>query len=139
MNNTVVIFLIAILVVASMLMAVIMLTRHRGKTLNQQKYQSRWLAIESSLQRDQVASYSLSVLNADKLLDYALRDRGIKGTTMGERLKHAKSLFSNNNHVWAAHKVRNRIAHEPDVKLTYELAARSLQAFKQALKDVGAI
>lgn len=133
------IFLLAIFIVGAMLLTVIMLTRKKGKILNKSTYQSRWMAIETSLNRHETASYSLSVLNADKLLDQALREAGFKGGTMGERMKSATDNWTNANHVWSAHKIRNKIAHEPDVQLSYEIAARSLAAFKQGLKDVGAI
>ena len=81
----------------------------------------------------------MAILNADKLLDQALRQRGFKGETMGERMKSAQNVWSNANHVWTAHKVRNRIAHESGVKVDYDITRRALVAFKQALKDVGAI
>lgn len=139
MSGSVVLFLVSILIIAAMLMTVILLTRRKGAALNVQRYQSRWLAIESSLRRDNHASYHLAVLNADKLVDQALRESGYSGSTMGERMKSADGAWSNSNHIWSAHKLRNKIAHEPDVEVGYELAARSLAAFKQALKDLGAV
>lgn len=107
--------------------------------LNVAKYQTRWLEIENSLSRDNRASWQLAILNADKLVDQALRERHYKGQTMGERMKSAQKTWSNANHVWGAHKIRNQLAHETDVELTYETTLRSLTAFKQALKDLGAI
>jgi transposase len=97
------------------------------------------MTIEQQLKRDEVMTYSMCVLNADTLLDHALKDRGIAGATMGERMKQMQKKWSNANNVWSAHKLRNRIAHEPDVKLDYDNARRALASFKQALKDVGAI
>lgn len=120
-------------------LALVFVTRKGGRALNVEKYQSRWLAIENSLQREQPASFQLAILNADKLLDLALRERGTPGTTMGERMKAANAIWKNADHIWGAHKIRNRIAHEPDAQVTYEIAARSLVAYKQALRDVGAI
>jgi len=107
--------------------------------LNVERYRSQWLEIEGSLSQKQPASYQMAILNADKLLDRALRERGYRGNTMGERLKTAGSAFGNINAVWAAHKLRNRIAHETDVNITYTTARRALATFKQALKDLGAI
>ena len=110
-----------------------------GRQLNVERYRSQWLEIEGSLSQKQPASYQMAILNADKLLDRALRERGYRGNTMGERLKTAGSAFGNINAVWAAHKLRNRIAHETDVNITYTTARRALATFKQALKDLGAI
>ena len=139
MTNSVIIFLVAVLIVAAMFFVILFLTKKSARPLKREKYQSRWLKIESSLKRDNDASHSMAILNADKLLDQALRDRGFKGKTMGERLKVADKEWSKSDHVWAAHKIRNKLAHEPDVKVSYEIAARTLVAFKRALKDLGAI
>ncbi len=55
-----------------------------------------------------------AVIEADKLLDFVLKSKKIKGETLGDRLKHSKNLFSTSsyNKVWEVHKLRNRIAHE---------------------------
>jgi transposase len=129
----------AILLIGALLLAVMTLTKKGGVKLDVDKYRSKWLAIENQLKRDEVSSFHLSVLNADKLLDQALRERGIKGETMGERMKTIKDTWTNANAVWTAHKLRNQIAHESDVQVSYDDARRALASFKQALKDVGAI
>lgn len=130
-------FFAAILIVAGLVL--VFIVARGGKQLNQDKYRTRWLTIERSLKKDEAASYHLSVLNADKLLDHAMKEAGYKGTTMGERLKSASNSLSNKNAVWSAHKLRNQIAHEPDVQVSYDTARRALASFKQALKDLGAI
>ena len=132
-------FIAAIFVFGAILFAVVSLTRRGPKALDVQKYRTRWMTIEQQLKRDEVMTYSMCVLNADTLLDHALKDRGISGVTMGERMKQMQKNWSNANNVWSAHKLRNQIAHEPDVKLEYDNARRALASFKQALKDVGAI
>lgn len=139
MDKGVIIFLIAVLAIGLVTLVIVLLTRRSGRQLNVAKYQTRWLSIESGLKRDEPASAQLSILNADKLVDTALKERDFKGTTMGERMKAAQTTWSNANHVWGAHKIRNRIAHEPDVQVSYDIAKRALVAYKQALKDLGAI
>jgi hypothetical protein len=139
MDQTVVFMLATIIIIGALLFAIIGFTRKGPRHLDVDQYRSKWLAIEQQLKRDVVASYSMCVLNADKLLDQALKDRGLKGETMGDRLKSAKDIFTNRNNVWSAHKLRNKIAHEPDVRVTYDAARYALADFKRALKDVGAI
>lgn len=139
MDFTIVFFFAGIMIVGGLLFAVIGLTKKGSKHLNMDHYRVKWLAIEQQLKKDQPASFSLTVLNADKLLDQALRERGLKGQTMAERMKSGATLFSNRNNLWTAHKLRNRIAHETDVRVSYDDARYALSYFKQALKDVGAI
>ncbi len=129
----------AILIVAGGMLFIIMMRKDGRKQINQDKFRSKWLAIEASLRRDDKNSHSLAVLNADKLVDQALREKGVKGASMGERMKNAASLFSHRNAIWSAHKLRNQIAHDDEVTLSYDSARRALASFKQALKDLGAI
>jgi len=132
-------FMAGILVVGVLLIIVIALTKKGPAQLDVEKYRSRWLTIEQQLKRDEISSYHLCILNADKLLDQALREKGFKGETMGERMKNAREIWNNANAVWTAHKLRNQIAHETDVRVEYEEVRRALAAFKQGLKDLGAI
>lgn len=138
-DGLMILFLLVILLVGGGILFVIGHGRRTGSALDVDRYRTSWLAIERQLVKGEEPSYHLALLNADKLLDQALRQRGFKGDTMGERMKTARQIWSNANAVWTAHKLRNRIAHEPDVKVSYDDARRSLSAFKQALKDIGAI
>ena len=131
--------LIAILIFAVVGVIFLVFASKRAPRLNVEKFRSRWLAIESSLDKENQASWQLAVLNADKLVDKALRDSHYKGGTMGERMKSAEKVWSNTNHIWGVHKIRNRLAHEPDAAISYDISRRALAAYKQALKDLGAI
>lgn len=82
---------------------------------------------------------TLAVIDADKLLDEALKRRGYKGKTMGERLVAAQRTLSNNDAVWYAHKLRNRLVHEPNVRLRKNDAKNALAGIKQGLIDLGAL
>ena len=139
MDASIIILFAAVIVIAALLFAVITLTKKGTSVLDVDKYRSRWLTIEQSLMRDNEPSYHLAIINADKLLDLALRERGIKGQTMGDRMKFARETWSNRDAVWQAHKLRNQIAHEPDVRVSYDQARRALAGFKLGLKDLGAI
>lgn len=136
---SIILFFAAILIFGGLLFALISWTKNSPRALDVEKYRSRWMAIETQLSRDEVSSHTLCVLNADKLLDQALRDRGIAGKTMAERMKNCQGKWTNGNGVWAAHKVRNRLAHETDATIDYDRARQALIAYKQGLKDLGAI
>jgi hypothetical protein len=138
-DNTLFGFLIGVLVIAALLAIVLGLTKKGAVQLDVNKYRMKWMTIEQQLSREDLSRCAMAVLNADKLLDQALRERGVKGQTMGERMKTAKDTWSNANAVWSAHKLRNQVAHEMDSQITYDDARRALGGFKQALKDVGAI
>ncbi|MCL2038216.1 hypothetical protein FWG95_04445 [Candidatus Saccharibacteria bacterium] len=139
MSPSLIFMLVAIIVVGVALLIIIAKTRGRGGLLDQQKYREAWLKIENNLDKSNLATFQFAVLSADKLLDQALKESGIKGEKMADRLKNAKEKFSNVNQIWAAHKLRNVIAHEPDAKVNLLGAKRALATFKKALKELGAI
>lgn len=132
-------FVVAIFIAAVIGVVYLLVTTKQGPQLNVRRYQTKWLEIENSVRKDNAASWQLAIMNADKLLDQGLRERRFKGQTMGERMKSANKVWKNANHVWGAHKVRNQLAHEVNANVTYDVTLRSLSAFKQALKDLGAI
>lgn len=127
-----------VVVIGITLLIVISLTRRPGKTLDQAKYRERWMTITQSVSSDG-GSMQLAVLHADKLLDQAMRECGIPGASLGERLKNSKSRFRNVNAVWGAHKLRNRIAHDDHVTISRSQTNTALAAFRTALIDLGAL
>ena len=139
MDGGVVAFILAILIVAVLIFVAILLTGKRGYTFNREAYQTKFLSIENKLNKDNPATFMTTIIEADKLLDKAMNEMGIPGKTMGERLKKSGTRFSNLNAVWRAHKLRNVIAHESDVEISYKQAFNALSVYKQALKDLGAI
>ena len=139
MGSGFIVVLAAALVLGGALLLFIFYRSGDGVQLNVEKYRSQWLKIDGSIEKGSSATYQMAILNADKLLDSALKEAKYSGNTMGERLKSADKVFGNVNAVWAAHKLRNRIAHEPDVSIRYDTARPAMATFKQALKDVGAI
>jgi hypothetical protein len=136
--QTITLFVIAA-VLAVMILLAIVLTRRRNSGLNVEKYRSDWLKINNLLDNSNPMTYQMAILNADKLLDRALKDLGVSGETMGDRLKASNSRFSDINQVWTVHKLRNRIAHETDVKINIVVAKKAMYAYKRFLKELGAI
>ena len=135
-----VIIMLAIIAVIGVILLIILTTgRGHGKILDKEKYRTDWLELENNISDTNEATYQFAILSADKLLDRALRESGVSGKTMGDRLKNSKSLLPNIEAVWAAHKIRNKIAHEVGKDINRAVAKRMLAVYKAALKDLGAI
>ena len=139
MEASVVTFIFAILIVGVLAFVAILLTGKRGHHFNIEAYQTRFLTIENQLRKESPSSWTVSIIEGDKLLDKAMIEAGIPGKTMGDRLKKGGGRFSNLNAVWRAHKLRNTIAHESGFEVSYNQALNALATYKQALKDLGAI
>ena len=128
-------------VAAGVLLAILLvlagLLQRRPRRLNIGYFTKRW----GDLQRLCVdkSTWPLAVINADKLLDEALKKRHFKGKTMGERLVSAQRSLTNNDGVWYGHKLRNRLVHESAVKLKKRDVMDALAGIRQALRDMGAL
>lgn len=107
------------------------------RRLDRQRFADRWGQLLTRVKTNE--GMMLAVIDADKLLDEALRKRHFKGKTTGERMVAAQRTFTDNDAVWYAHKLRNRLVHEPDVRLRKREAMNALEGFKKGLKDLGAL
>lgn len=135
MNSTVLAVGAGVLLLALVLVAGVL--SRRPRKLNTEAYTEKWKELQKLL-RDQ-ATWPLAIINADKLLDQALKERKYKGKSMGERLVAAQRDIQYNDDVWYGHKLRNKLVHEQDVKLKERDVKDALLGIKQALKDLGAM
>jgi tryptophan 2,3-dioxygenase len=110
--------------------------KRRPKVLDATYFQNKWK--EAQVYCKDKSTWPLAIINADKLLDEGLKRRRFKGKTMGERMVAAQREFTDNDGVWYAHKLRNRLVHEADVKLKESDVRKALVGIRQALKDLGA-
>lgn len=100
--------------------------------------QESWKRIEEHFYRGGESDLKVAILEADKLLNDALREAGVMGIQLGDRLKKAnEGQVPNLNELWQAHKLRNQIAHEPNFKLKRDVAERALNIYEEALRNLG--
>lgn len=96
------------------------------------------MAIEAAWRRvHEHENPTLKVVEAAKVLDEALRLLGYTGT-LGEKLKKAGPRFTDVDGVWSAHKLRNSLVHDLSTTPDDAEVDDAIQAFHQALTDLGA-
>jgi len=113
------------------------LLRRKPTHLNTEYFQRKWQEAQTLCSSE--ATWPLAVINADKLLDEALKKSKYKGKTMGERLMAAQHEIKHNDEVWFGHKLRNKLVHEDLKKLRKKQVMDALIGFRGALKDLGAL
>ncbi|MDO8515664.1 MAG: hypothetical protein Q7S28_00240 [bacterium] len=102
-----------------------------------QRVAGAWKQVLMHVTAGDLKSMKLALFEADAILNEALRLGGYPGATLGERLKIVDaSQISNLEAIWAAHKLRNRLAHEPSLELTTEDIRTALRAFQAALREL---
>lgn len=110
----------------------------KGGRVDRALVSNRWQAIEA-MAGSGAAGLRGAVSEADKLLDYVLKNSGFAGQTMAERLKRAERELSDKESVWRAHKLRNAYAHDVEIDLVPSQAKEALADLKAALKDLRAL
>jgi hypothetical protein len=142
------VFLVIVLLAGIILYAVIAKGQvaPRGRSGNRASYgkvdkafvAEKWQAIEF-MSTAGGSGLRNAVSEADKLFDYVLKGNGYVGDTMAERLKRAESRLTNRNGVWAAHKLRNALAHEVAFDLVASQAKDALKEYKRGLIELKAL
>ncbi|HEX8182369.1 MAG TPA: hypothetical protein VF575_02090 [Candidatus Saccharimonadales bacterium] len=129
---------IAIVILLVLIFGASWLVRRRtGSRLNTGYFAEKWQVIQKKCASR--ATWPLAIIDADKLLDEALKKSRVKGKTMGERLVTVQRDLSDNDGVWYAHKLRNKLVHEQYDNLTERDVKDALIGIRQALKDLGAL
>jgi hypothetical protein len=114
-----------------------------GPTMSRSDIAARWAVITTMAQTGGGNGLRQAVLEADKLLDQGLRQAGLPGDSMGERLKAARSRFASDraayDAIWRAHKLRNALAHEVGFDLVPSQAREALRDFERGLRTLRAL
>ena len=128
-----------ILLVAGLIVVVFLMSKVSKSTngLNRQYYTVKWQNVENTFTHGE-SGMRMAVIDADKLVDHALKNSRVSGETMGDRLKQVTYLRSIDN-LWTAHKLRNKLVHEPDMKPKAGDMKRALSSYKKSLKELGAL
>ncbi len=108
------------------------------KPFDKEKISTDWQRIKELAGTGRPSAYKEAVLNADKLLDYALIQIA-SGEAMGERLKNAYLAFPRDIYqgLWDAHKMRNALVHEAEFDLTILVAREILGKFERGFQALG--
>jgi hypothetical protein len=111
----------------------------QGKTFVQ-KAREKWDKILTQGTSEDENERKMALIAADSLVDNILKSVGYDGENLGERLKQIeKADLTSLDALWEAHKIRNRIAHEADYRLTKEDAFSALTNYGKALRELNYI
>lgn len=121
----------------AVLIVVFLVYRRIPKKLKTDKFMGQWKELQSLLREKK--NWPQALMDADKMLDTALKRRKYKGKSMGERMVSAQRSLTNNDAVWFAHNLAKKVLTDPDARLKEADVKAALIGFRQALKDIGAL
>ncbi|NCU28821.1 MAG: hypothetical protein EOM85_04085 [Candidatus Moranbacteria bacterium] len=101
----------------------------------------RWHYILNLVESLNSSDWRVAVIEADTMLEDILKDRGLTGESVGELLQEAKNGgYQYIDDAWAAHLVRNQIAHEgSDFAFNQAEARRTIKQFENFFESLGVI
>lgn len=112
----------------------------RMPNISRRKSIRAWQQILRRLSKNNEAQNKMAIIEADKIFSEILKQMGYRGETVADQLKMLTSTqLSNIEDVWQAHKVRNKIVHEPDFKLNNFEAQAVIDIYHQTFKELGLI
>jgi hypothetical protein len=106
---------------------------------------SRWTHIRSLIESPQESDWRQAIIEADIMLDELLTKLGYVGAGVGDKLKLARETrgahhFQTLDEAWAAHLVRNEIAHKgSEYKLSDQLAYRTISHYENVFREFNEI
>lgn len=123
------IIIIGLLIVIAIVVAVKVLTHKRLNPAQREIIEREWKHVES------LANSSAKILEAEKVFHHLLKMNGHEGS-FGDTLKEIGDAVPNQQAVWDAHKLRNRIAHEPGFSVNEADTRRAVAAFERAIRGM---
>lgn len=115
-----------------------LLTRPELYGLSREDVAKRWTQLLVTAKQGSMGA-KVAIMEADTLLDSALKSMSMPGMTLGERLKVACYKYPKLEKVWWAHKLRNQLVHEASFNLGTRQALSALDEYARALKTLNVL
>jgi len=116
---------------------VVIVLKKLPKRIKSHHYVKRWRDIQKLCANPD--DWSHAIVHADMLLNEVLTKKRYSGKTTGEKMVNAGEVFSNNDSIWKAHKLANKIKQDGVIKMKDSEVKEALIAFGQSLRDLGAL
>ena len=115
----------------------VIVIRRLPKRVRKSYYLGKWREIQKMCGNKD--DWAHAIIHADMLLDEILVKKRTQGGSMGERLVSIQKKFTSHDEVWNAHKLANSLRQNAEQRITQSKIKDALVAYRQALRDLGAL
>ncbi len=114
---------------------------HEEETHAPPPQQERWRRVMELASSGSPSDWRRAILEADIMLSAVLAEAGYEGSSVGEQLKMANPFqMTTLDLAWAAHKVRNQVAHGGEAyNLTERDTRTTIDQYRRVFEEFGAI
>lgn len=112
----------------------------RRETMHDIVMKERWHAIMTKFATGTPEAARLSIIEADALVDTALKGMQIEGEHLADRLSNLETdEIESMPRIWRAHRLRNDLVHTPGFSVTQADAERTMDDYQAFLKEIEVI
>ena len=112
---------------------------HR-QTVHDIVMKERWHATMAKFALGTPEAERVAIIEADALVDAALKNMQIEGDHLADRLSNLESdAIESMPRIWRAHRMRNDLVHTPGFGITQQDAERTMRDYEAFLKEVEVI
>ncbi len=109
-------------------------------TLRQTVFREKWKNVQKKFHGGSPEAMRITIIEADALADEALKQMGLKGDTMADRLSRLDADdVPSLQRIWRAHRLRNDIVHRAGFSFPPEDAQAALADIEAFMQDIGAL
>ncbi len=102
-----------------------------------QKTFKQWGKVIKRLETGKEGEYRMAIIEADSLLEEALRGIEYKGERISDLLNQVDSkVLPSIDRIKSAHEFRNKIVHNPSYELTLNETKKIISVYEQAFRDL---
>jgi hypothetical protein len=114
-------------------------TAHR-QTMHDIVMKERWHATMAKFALGTPEAAHVAIVEADALVDAALKNMQIEGEHLADRLSNLESdEITSMPRIWRAHRMRNDLVHTPGFVVTPQNAEHTMRDYEAFLKEIGVI
>jgi hypothetical protein len=119
-----------------------LLVKHHAKketfTLRDALFKDRWSKVLERAAAGSADAMKLAIIDADKLADDMLKQMGLQGEHMADRLEKVSSeRLPSVDRLWRAHRLRNDLVHTPGFTLSEAEGKRAMNDYTSFFKSIG--
>jgi hypothetical protein len=100
------------------------------------KHNLDWNAVEKALNDGSSSGYKIAVIETDKILAQALKDKNYQGEDIEENLEIAKNIFTDYEKLEYARAMREKIISEQNFEVSREDTKEIIASYYQAISDL---
>ncbi len=110
------------------------------KPFERKEIGKRWDNVLKHLDSGKESEFKMALIDADNILWEVFQKMGYKEETIGDILENIEEgVVPKLDEIKEAHRIRNKVVHDPDYSLDREEAEKTLKVYEETLRNLEAI